>query len=97
MRVQDNGSSVVLWASARDTYDWARRPGAAWPCSTLSGHRFVACFDTNGLYDLTIDGRPEREGSEIDGHEFSAISADFLEGKLEPDHPVYFVTVGQFR
>jgi len=96
MRVLDNGNSVVLWASANDTYDWAHKPGAAWPCSTLSGHRFVAAFDTNGLYELTVNGR---DAPTIDGCEFNAITSDLLEqsGKVPEDHPVWFVTVGQFK
>ena len=95
MRIQDNGDSIALWVSANDTYDWAHKTGAAWPCSTLSGHRFAAAFDTNGLCDLTVDGRSEPHG-DFDGHEFSAICADMLATKLSSDHPCYFVTVGQF-
>ena len=95
MRVVDMGTSVSLSVSASDTYDWARKPGAAWPCSTLSGHRFVAYFDSNGLYDLTVDGRDAPD--DIDGHELSAICSDMLRDRLAQDHPVWFVTVGQFQ
>ena len=94
MRIKDNGDSFTLWASARDTYDWAHKPGAAWPCSTLSGHRFVASFDTDGLYDLNVQGRGDWAGDE-----FSACVSDLVEesGKIPEDHPCYFVAVGQFR
>ncbi len=95
MRILDNGNSVVLWASARDTDEWATRPGAAWPCSTLRGKRFVAAFDSNGLYDLSVNGRDASD--DIDGHEFSAICADLLAVLIDADHPCYFVAVGQFR
>ena len=94
MRIRDHGDSVMLWVSARDTEDWATRPGAAWPCSTLRGRRFFAAFDTNGLYDLTIDGRSD---ADIDSHEFNAITADFLAERIGNGHPCYFVTVGQFK
>lgn len=93
MRIKDNGNSVTLWASARDTYDWATKPGAAWPCSTLSGHRFVAVFDDGGLVDFSVDGRG---GFDADGHELSCICADFLRGRISEDHPAWFVAVGQF-
>jgi hypothetical protein len=94
MRLNDSGGSVTLWLSANDTYVWARRPGAHWPCSQLSGRRLRASFDTNGLYDLTIDGR---SGIDCDGNELSAITSDYLAERLTPEHPCYFVTVGQFQ
>ena len=95
MRIKDNGDAVTLWASATDTYDWAHRADASWPCSTLSGHRFCATFDSNGLLELTVDGGTFTP--EFDGHEFSAICSDLLEDRLPVDHTVYCVTVGQFR
>ena len=94
MRIQDNGSSITLWASAHDTWAWANRSGSAWPCSTLADHRFCASFDDNGLVDLTVDGR---ESGDIDGHELSAICADLLSARIAPDHPCWTVTVGQFN
>jgi hypothetical protein len=97
MRIQDNGSSITLWASANDTYTWAHRSGSAWPCSTLADHRFCASFDDNGLCDLTVDGRQDSEDAEIDGHELSAICADLLGARIKPDHPCWYVTIGQFR
>lgn len=83
---------VILKLSARDTQNWAERPGAAWPCSTLAGKRFVACFDRNGLCDLTINGRY----GNCDGHELNAITCDFLRHSLPKDHECWFVCVGQF-
>lgn len=94
MRILDHGDSVALWVSARETYDWAHRSGSAWPCSVLSGSRFFAAFDTNGLYDLTVNGG---EASDVPSDELSAIVADLLGERLATDHPVYFVTVGQFQ
>jgi hypothetical protein len=94
MKLLDQGNAVVLWLSAQDTERWASRPGAAWPCSTLAGKRVWASFDTNGLYELAINGRTDVD---CDAHELSAICADHLEQRIRPDHPVYFVTVGQFK
>ena len=96
MRVIDSGDSILLWASARDTDDWATKPGAAWPCSTLRGKRIFAAFDSNGLYELTVNGK---RPSELDGYELSACAADLIEesGKVTADNTAYFVAVGQFR
>jgi hypothetical protein len=63
----------TIWLSAKDTYDWAHRPGAAWPCSTLSGHRLRATIQDDDLVDLTVDGRNDYE---VDGGELDAILAD---------------------
>jgi hypothetical protein len=95
MKTLDHGNSVAIWLSARDTQEWARRPGDAWPCSALAGRRVFASFDSNGLNDLSIDGG--RGEQDIDGNELSAICADFLERKIGPEHSCYFVTVGQFK
>lgn len=56
----DNKTLVTYYQiclSAKETTAWARKPNATWPCSTLSGHRLMACVDSNGLCDLTIDGK----------------------------------------
>lgn len=68
----------AIWLSARDTYEWAHRTGASWPCSTLSGHRVFAAFDSNGLCDLTIDGKD----GDCDAHELSAIISDLSKGRF---------------
>ena len=81
MRTQRFGNTVKVWASARDTYDWAHKPGAAWPCSTLSGHRFYAEFQGGDLVDLTVDGSSDEP--DFDGHEFNA----FIQYMLGTDHP----------
>ena len=39
MRVKTINGTIKLWLSVNDTYDWAHKPGAAWPCSKLSGKR----------------------------------------------------------
>jgi hypothetical protein len=64
-----------LWLSENDTYNWAHRDGASWPCSTLSGKRLFAEFDNHGnLVDMAINGG--RGDQECDGHEFNAITND---------------------
>ena len=69
MRIKDN----KIWLSARDTYNWAHRPGANWPCSQLAGHRVFAEFADNGdLIDYAIDGRIK----DVDTNEFNAIMGD---------------------
>lgn len=95
MRIKYNNGDVTVWASAEDTYAWAHKPGARWPCSTLSGRRFAAVFDDNGLCDLTVDGRGAPD--DIDGQELSCICADLLRDRLPESHPAWFVAVGQFQ
>lgn len=93
MRTHINESHVTLWLSANDTYNWAHRSGSSWPCSQLSGRRLMAQFDSNGLCDITIDGR----NRDCDATEFNAITSDYLATRLPADHPAWFVTVGQFK
>lgn len=83
MRTQIFPSGFNLWLSANDTYNWAHRTGASWPCSTLSGCRLFVQYDTNGLVDLTIDGKD----GDCDGNELNAIVSDFMRPKLPKEHP----------
>ena len=94
MRTNITPGQITLWLSKRDTYDWARRADAAWPCSTIAGKSLVAVFDQGGLVDITINGRA---AGEIDGTEFNAITSDFLRAKVPEDHTLHFATVGQFQ
>lgn len=96
MRLQDNGTSIAVWISANDTREWANRPSDMWPCSTLAGKRLFAAFDSNGLYDVRVDGDWDDYPDEVDGHEFNAIVCDMLRDRLSPEHPCYYVCVGQF-
>lgn len=95
MKVQVSDHSVKLWASANDTYDWAHRDGSSWPCSQLSGNRFFAEFDSNGLCDFAINGRM----ADCDANELSACCSDLLRdsSKVPTDHKCYFVAIGQFQ
>lgn len=94
MKTQIRASGIAVWLSATETAAWARKPGAAWPCSTLVGRRVFAAFDRNGLCDLAIDGG--RGNQDCDGHELSAICADHLAPIVPVDHACEFVTVRQF-
>ncbi len=56
-KMQEDGSTN-LWLSADDTWNWAHKPGAAWPCSTLAGNRVFVAFESNGdLVDFTVNGK----------------------------------------
>ena len=79
MRIQQNGKSITLWASAKDTYNWAHKSGSSWPCSQLSGKRFVATFDDGDLVDLVVDGKTGADNLDIDANEFDAICRDLLQ------------------
>jgi hypothetical protein len=91
VRVKIHDNSVTLWLSEKDTWDWAHRPGAAWPCSQLADRRLMACFDRHGLVDLAIDGG--RGDQDVNADEFNAITSDFLRDVLPKDHPCYFICV----
>jgi len=93
MRTKIGPSSVKLWLSAFDTESWADRPGSRWPCSQLSGRRVFAEFDSNGLVDLSIDGKTR----DVDSSELNAITSDYLRDVLPENHVAWFVAVGQFN
>lgn len=76
---------TMLKLSTNDTYAWAHKAGAAWPCSTLSGHRLWAAFDTKGnLVDFAVDGSSEFD---MDVNEFNAITSDYLRERFGASHP----------
>lgn len=74
MKLKDNGNGIAVWISARETDDWATRPGHSWPCSELRGKRVFAEFDRNGLADLAVNGK-DWDG---DATEFNALVADHV-------------------
>lgn len=80
MRIKREENSIKLWASSYDTYKWATKPNASWPCSQLSGKRFFAHFINGDLVDLTVNGR---YGTDVDGTEFNAFIEDAL-GSVNP-------------
>lgn len=76
MECKRTKNGVKLWLSADDTYKWAHKADAKWPCSRLSGHSLFAEFDNDGdLIDVAIsDG-----DSNCPSDEFNAITSDFLQ------------------
>lgn len=92
--IMKTGSTVSLFMSAFDTRRWAQRPGKAWPCSSIAGHKLEVHFDRNGINEWKLDGKTD---ADIDANELTAICADTLEIGLDADHPCHFVAIGQFR
>lgn len=85
MRIVKTAHGIKLWASARDTAQWARKgsPTGWWPCSELSGRRLFAEFASNGdLVDMALDGG--RGEQDIGAAEFGAFVEDALNGRLAP-------------
>lgn len=78
--IQADESGLTVRISAAETRDWAHRPGAAWPCSTLSAHRLVVALDGSG--DLVDFGGP----GDADGRELTAMLADELARASEQRH-----------
>ena len=76
MRYLKIGKTEKLWLSVRDTYDWAHRDGAMWPCSYLSGKPLFAEFNNGDLVDIAISYGRYTEN--CPGDEFTAITDDFL-------------------
>ena len=74
VKIKGKRGDCVVWISAKDTYNWAHRAGASWPCSTLSGKRLCATIQNDDLVDITINGK---YGIDADGYEVDAILADF--------------------
>lgn len=84
MRIKEHEGTIKLWLSARDTYEWAHRDGANWPCSTLADKRLFVEFQANGdLVDLTINGNGS---ADCDANELNAITSDLIRMKF-PNHP----------
>ena len=87
MRITRHGKDGYRMAlSTDDTYRWARRPGAAWLGSTLSGERCALMVDRNGLCDLTVNGRDD---TDVDSNELAAIVADHLPADLRHLWPTW--------
>lgn len=87
MRIQKSDTGYVMWLSANDTYEWAHKAGASWPCSTLSDKRCMVAVDNNGLCDISVNGRDDN--GFIDGTELDAIVSDYLPNDLRQFWPVW--------
>lgn len=81
MRMEKIGTTVKLWLSTNDTYNWAHRPNTGsfpfWPCSQLAGKRLFAEFDDDDLVNYTVDGK---DSVDVPVNEFTAITDDFIAG-----------------
>ena len=73
----------TMFANPGDTAAWARRPGSAWPNSTLAGHRLTVCVDLNGLAE--IEDGPDG----LDAHELAAFVADHIPADLRHLWPTW--------
>lgn len=95
MKTKINPTSIRLWLSANETYQWAHKPGATWPGSQLSGRRLFAEWDSNGLCGFAVDGKQY----DIDAVELSACTSDYLakSKNLSTEHPLWFIACGQFQ
>ena len=82
----DTVSSYTLWLSSIDTYNWAHKPGAAWPCSDLSGKTIVVEVDRNGLRGLRVNGD---DSYDAPGDELEAMVADHLKAHLRHLWPTW--------
>jgi hypothetical protein len=85
MRIDYWEGGLKIWLSARETHDWANKPGKSWPCSTLADHRLFAEFGANGdLVNMAID---ERSDIDCPADEFNAIMADYLPNGVVEIYP----------
>ena len=73
MQLHDNGAFYSACLDDSDTYRWANRPGALWPCSTLAGSSLFVQID-KGTGDLVDTDA----GEDVDGHELSALIDDLV-------------------
>lgn len=85
--------AVEISADGHELHAWAGRHGARWPCSQLARlDRIVVAFDRDGL--VSMETTPEVNNLAAD--ELNAWSSDVLRELIPADHPVYYISVGQF-
>ena len=63
-RISGAVTGYGLTLSCSDTANWANKPGASWPCSTIAGHKITVHVDGYGLCDYF--GPDNVDGSELD-------------------------------
>lgn len=91
VHISDHG--LTLWASKRATANWANKPGAIWPCSTLAGRRLKVEFDRNGICDMSLNGRYADSGAPVDASELNAFVWDMVSDVLPEEHPARDVLI----
>ena len=67
-------TGYMMYLSARETGDWARKAGAVWPCSVIKDERLWVAVDDNGLYDYSLNGTM----IDLSSNELEAIVTDHL-------------------
>ena len=88
MRIKEHTGGYNLWLNKNDTYRWAHKTGASWPCSLLSGKSLFVAVDSNGLCDYSVNGK---EYPDLSGDELTACVTDHL-----PEHFKQFWPVWKF-
>jgi hypothetical protein len=84
---------VTIRADHDQLQAWADRPGSRWCCSQLASlDSIAATFHSAGL--LALDTQPDT--IDLTAGELNAWSSDVLRTVIPTDHPVYYVSVGQF-
>jgi len=77
MKIIYDGHSIKMFASKKDTYAWAHKPGAAWPCSQLSGKSLFVELWYGDLVNITVNNK---YGVDIDSNELHAFIEDIAMG-----------------
>jgi hypothetical protein len=88
IRRHEYGGQIIgyaMWLNAWETYLWATRPHAAWPCSQARSNRLMIQVDSNGLCDFTVNGKD----ADMDGNELDAIVSDHLPDDCKHLWPVW--------
>jgi len=79
LKIKKIGNTTKVWLSSSDTWRWANRTNAKWPCSTLADKRVYVELDKNkDIVEIKVNGRPKRE---VDGHELRCCLNDLTKGK----------------
>jgi hypothetical protein len=85
--------AVEIRAGHHELHAWATRHGSRWPCSQLARlERIAVAFDRHGL--VSMETAPEV--NDLAANELNAWSSDVLRVVIPTDHPVYYISVGQF-
>lgn len=86
VHIDDDGGTIEIRAVNSDLQSWAKRPGAAWPCSTLADceRGIVATLDIDSgdlvnLAPLTPSPRIGETLENVAGDELTAFLDDALE------------------
>ena len=83
MDLEGGGTRVSI--SAKTTRDWAHKPLAAWPCSTLSGKDIVVEFDDTGdMISFMASTDKGRCDNDIDAAELKAMLDDVIGTYFRP-------------